>query len=298
VVTGRQHLLARIGHEHAGVFFVAVALAAALVGFFLGRRATHDQRLPPPATIESIGAELFYVDISAITHRGPGLLIALRFRRPVELIPRHFRSMAMLAPVPIGDWRARLNAPVVVNAGQFDQDLHHLGWLKADGEWVSQQYRPAWLGLLVSSPVLGTPWAGIIDLDESSPQIAQAYRHVVQSMMLVDDHGRVRVRDTDKAACRTAIAQDKDGRMLVLLTEGAVTLGDLARYLAKSDLHVVRAMNLDGGVESQVAIKTPELEMTFYGQFATGATGIEAGRGSQRPLPAVIEIRPAELVCR
>jgi len=65
-------------------------------------------------------------------------------------------------------------------------------------------------------------------------------------MMLVDDHGRVRVRDTEKAACRTAIAQDRDGRMLVLVTEGAVTLADLARYLAKSDLHIARAMNLDG----------------------------------------------------
>jgi len=294
--TGQFFVL--LSRHRTAVFIVGVVFAAALSGFLVGQRAAPEPHLPPPATIESIGAELFYVDISSITHHGPGLLIALRFARPVELIPRHFHSMGMPTPVPIGEWRARLNTPVVVNAGQFDQDLHHLGWLKADGEWVSQQYRSSWLGLLVSSPMVGAPWSGIIDLDESSPQLAGSYRHVVQSMMLVDDHGRVRVRDTEKAACRTAIAQDRDGRMLVLVTEGAVTLADLARYLAKSDLHIARAMNLDGGVESQLAIKTPELEMTFYGQFGTGTSPLESGGGVHMNLPAVIEIRPFEQVCR
>lgn len=149
------------------------------------------------------------------------------------------------------------------------------------------------MALLVSGPVAGPPWAGIIDLEQSNPAMAEHYRHVVQSMMLVDEKERVRVRDTEKNACRVVVAQDRLGRLLILVSEGATTLGELARWLPSAGLDIVRAMNLDGGIEAQIAIDTPELKLALYGQFGTGSTVFDQGVTPVRyPLPAVIAVRP------
>ena len=147
--------------------------------------------------------------------------------------------------------------------------------------------------MTASGPLLGPPFAGVVDLEYASPQIVDGFRHAVQSMMLVDETSRVRVRDSDLLANRMVVAQDRRGRMLVVWTEGAVTLGDFARWLPSVGLDLVRAMNLDGGIEAQLALRTPELRLSLYGQYGTGTTMLEAGPGEVRyPLPAVIAIMP------
>ena len=247
-----------------------------------------------PARLDALGAELIHLDASAITKRGPPTVWALRLTRPVELVPHHFRSSGLDAPRTVEAWADHLGAPLVFNAGQFDEDLNHLGWLKSGGRWLGEHQHSTWMGLLVSGPLEGAPWSGVVDLERSNPEIAERYRHVVQSMMLVDDDGRMRVRDTDLSACRTVVGQDRDGRVVILVSEGAMTLGDMVRWLPSTGLDLVRAMNLDGGIESQIAIRTAELELVLYGQYGTGTTVFDAGPGQIRyPLPAVIAVHPA-----
>ena len=272
----------------------AVVAAATVVGVvhWLSRRES--VRLGRSVALESIGAELFYLSMGGLARRGPDRLMVLRFVRPPELVPRHFRADGLPQPLAVEGWRDHLGAAVVVNAGQFDEAQNHLGWLKSNDRWLAERAKSGWLGLLVSGPHEGPPWSGIIDLDTSNRDIVDRYRHAVQSMMLVDEQGRVRVRDSERAACRTVVAQDRAGHLLFILTEGAVVLGDLARHLAESPLDIVRAMNLDGGLESQLVVHTPELELVHYGQFGIGSSPLEAGPGELHwPLPAVIAVMPA-----
>ncbi len=243
--------------------------------------------------LPSIEAELFYLDAGAIVRRGSPRALVLRFSGKPEFVPYHFKHDGLSAPRTIEEWAAHLNAPVVFNAGQFDEKLDYLGWLKRDGEWLSRAKKGPWKGLLVSGPLDGAVFGRIVDLDYAEAEIEKRYRHVVQSMMLIDAEHKVRVRDSELTACRTVVAEDERGRILVLVTEGATTLGDLARWLPRAPLGVVRAMNLDGGVESQVAVRTPELTLAFYGQHGTGTTGLPATPGQIRyPLPAVVAVRP------
>jgi hypothetical protein len=52
-------------------------------------------------------------------------------------------------------------------------------------------------------------------------------------------------------------------------------------------------MNLDGGLESQLAINTPELSLTLLGQYGTEQSVFEARAGMVRyPLPAVVAVQP------
>ena len=160
--------------------------------------------------------------------------------------------------------------------------------------WLSPQRKPGWMGLLVSGPLDGGAWGRIVDLEQADANVVRRYRHVLQSMMLVDDAKRIRVRNSERAACRTVVAEDRQGRLLVLATEGAVTLKSLAAWLPRSGLGVVRAMNLDGGIESQLAIDTPELRMALYGQYGTEAHVLEAhGPMVRYPLPVVVAVQPA-----
>ena len=259
-------------------------------------------------------ADVFFVNAPGMVDRGPPRLVVVRLSGPVALVPHHYRQGEVSGPVPIEAWAQALGAAIVFNAGQFDERFQHLGWLKASGAWLSAQRKPAWMGVLVSQPLgpagrdavaatdapgaSGTPgtltplpWAQLIDLERDPPGVIDHYAHAVQSMMLVDEAAKVRVRRTDRAACRTVVAEDKEGRILIVATEGAVTLQALATWLPSSGLGIVRAMNLDGGVESQLAINTPELRLTLYGQYGAESSVFEAHSLMVRaPLPAVVAV--------
>lgn len=242
--------------------------------------------------VPSVGAQVFYLDASAIVKRGPGRVLVVRFDGTPDFVPHHYVQDGMQRPAPIEEWSERLQAPIVFNAGQFDENLKYLGWLKGDGKWLSTDRKAQWKALLVSGPTEGSRFSGIIDLEHANPDIAEGYANVVQSMMLIDEASSVRVRDTDKSACRTVVAQDKQGRLLVLVSEGAMTLADLARWLTEAHLDIVRAMNMDGGIEAQIAISTPELKLALYGQYGTGTNVFEGVGPVRLPLPAVIAVQP------
>jgi hypothetical protein len=255
-----------------------------------------------PQLLSHIAAEVLFDDLGDIVRVGPRRLIVVRFLEPVDLVPLTFEQCGLKAPAPIGDYAQRLDAPILFNAGQFDANLRYLGWLKGRGQWLSESRKAGWQGLLVTGPTADPasgprPYGQILDLETLAAQDAQgqadAYANVVQSMMLLDDAAQVRVRRSERAACRTVVAQDVQGRLLVMASEGAVTLYDLAQWLGQSNLQISRAMNLDGGVESQLAVVTPELNLMLYGQYGTESQlfGPRAG-GANAPLPMVVAAFP------
>lgn len=247
--------------------------------------------------LESVGADLFYLDASPIVQRGPATVLVIRFRGQVEFKPFHYQDEGLSEPLTVSEWAEHLSAPVVFNAGQFDEKDRHLGWVKASGQWLSHTQKSKWKGVLLSRPKpiarATRPWATLVDLRETSVAVVDDYEHVLQSMMLTDTKGRVRVRESDKLASRTVLAEDSLGRILLFVTQGAATLADMARWLPTTNLDIVRAMNLDGGFEAQAAIRTSELQRTFLGQYGTRGGIFSVGAGVlKQPLPAVVGVFP------
>jgi hypothetical protein len=232
----------------------------------------------PGATWQDASLRFDVLDATAITVSGPTRLFVVTFAPGTSFVPHHYRSEGWDAPRPIDGWAAALSGQVVCNAGQFDPSLQHLGWLKADGRWLPGRQSRAWMGLLLSASIdPALPAARIADLETMDVGIAEHYRHVVQSMMLFDAQGRRRVRRSDKAASRMVVAEDTRGRIVLVATAGEVRLADLADWLLSSPLQLVRAMNLDGGHEAQLAIRTEGLALTLHGSALP------------YPIPAVIE---------
>jgi len=79
--------------------------------------------------------------------------------------------------------------------------------------------------------------------------------------LLLDYKGQIRVRNSPKTAQRTVIAIDRHGYILILNTNAAYfTLYDFAHFLKASGLEIDSALNLDGGREAQLYIKTKDFE--------------------------------------
>ena len=79
--------------------------------------------------------------------------------------------------------------------------------------------------------------------------------------LLLDYKGKIRVRDSEKRSHRTVIATDRNGNILVFNTSNRFfTLFGMAEFLKGSKFDIDSALNLDGGTEAQLLIKTKDFE--------------------------------------
>ena len=107
--------------------------------------------------------------------------------------------------------------------------------------------------------------------------------------MLFDRDGTVRVRHSDLVATRTAVAEDRGGRIVVLTSEGGYTLWDFAQLLKTLPLELSQAMAMDGGLEAEMVVSAAHFRYASFGQWEHG----RAPRDAPPPpvaLPAVITV--------
>lgn len=202
------------------------------------------------------------------------------------------------APQSITAWQKESGAPVVFNASYYCQDSQPCGLIFSDGKplgpWRNAQMR----GMFVAEPKglsPDLPWATILDLI-ATPFNAKAFPWTqgVQSFpLLLDTKGRIRVHNSDKAAQRTVIATDRQGNILILNTsEAYFTLYDLAIFLKTSALEIDTALNLDGGTEAQLYIKTKDFERFSPSSWESRVGNLLAQQ--QFRLPTVVGVFPRQ----
>ena len=187
------------------------------------------------------------------------------------------------------EWEKRLKAPVVLNAGLYDTNRRHLGILRRKGRDLGGNRHVSWKGVLAMDPrETGLPAAALLDL--SLPEdvaLENKYDTVVQSMMLFDRNGDIRVRQSDRIARRSAVALDRQGRVLLLVTEGAYTLWDTGVLLRESGLDLVQALALDGGNEASLIVDSNGVR---YRSFENDRSGSDAA--TLVTLPSILAVRP------
>jgi uncharacterized protein YigE (DUF2233 family) len=170
------------------------------------------------------------------------------------------------APQSLTVWQQEIKAPVVFNASYYGAGGRPVGLIIADGNPLGPLYNRQMRGMFVAeakgiSPDL--PRATILDLVMTpiNPKKLPWTQGVQSFPLLLDYKGRIRVRNSEKKAHRTVIAADRAGNILVFNTFNAYfTLFDLARFLKASAFEIDSALNLDGGTEAQLFIKTADFE--------------------------------------
>lgn len=208
----------------------------------------------------------------------------------------HYRDEGLAEPPTIEQWRQRVGAILLVNAGQFAEDYAYLGLLYKDGRSLGGKRHPQWQGLFVAEPAEpGLRKARVLDLTAEPLAPKQpAYREAAQSLMLVDRAGRPRVKQSGKRAHQTVVGEDGAGNILLLKTAEAVTLWDLALCLRDRLPSLVQAMAMDGGNSSDLLMAGSLLERRAgRGGEAPPWVALADGSGTGHiPLPAVIGIFP------
>ncbi len=169
-------------------------------------------------------------------------------------------------PQSITAWQEEVQAPVVFNASYYCAGGKPCGLIIMDGKPVGPLHNRQMRGMFVAEPMgmsPDLPRATILDLRAGSLNpIKLPWTQGMQSYpLLLDYKGRIRVQKSGKKAHRTVIAVDRNGNILVFNTKQAFfTLYNLARFLKASTFEVDSALNLDGGTEAQLFIKTKDFE--------------------------------------
>lgn len=241
------------------------------------------------------GLEIRTMDGGAIARKGPDAITVVRIDPARWRADVFHHADSGSRPADIEEWKKRTGAAVLLNAGQYYPSRVPMGLFIKDGKNLGTPLLKQWKGLFVAEPAgaPGSPRADLLDLQfDAYDPAAFPWRIAVQSFMLLDRNGARRVRRSDWHANRTILATDRSARLLVLHTEGACTLWDLAGWIHGADLGVRHALSLDGGFESQLSIQAGDFKYVSRGGWHVDDRGDHSMPGVRMPLPAVIGFFP------
>jgi len=181
----------------------------------------------------------------------------------VRLDPARLRFRVLYTPGAgrrVSEWAAALEADgspllMLVNGGFFTPEYTATGLLVTNGRAYGTSYE----GMGGMFAVLPGGRVEVRWLVARPYDPAEWLVEAVQGFpMLIRTDGSIFPPDADdgRTARRTAVAQDRDGRILFLVAQdGFFSLHALARWLAESDLSLVAALNLDGGQSSGLYLR-------------------------------------------
>ena len=188
--------------------------------------------------------------------------------QPVESIyiwrldQKYFRLDVAFDAIPksLESWQKETNASIVLNGGFYSID--------------NERYFADGLTILngIASGRTFNGYGGMLAINESRAELrwlverpyqpGEPLQAALQSFpILVKPGGQLGFgaeRENHVKARRTVIGQDRDGRILMIVTpQGHFTLHQLSVYLTESDLDLDIAINLDGGGSTGILVANP-----------------------------------------
>ena len=163
-------------------------------------------------------------------------------------------------PRRVSDWLATSQAVAAVNGNYFDPQNRALGLVIQDGRVVGGAPYQGFGGTFA---VAGDEVRVRCNVNE--PYYGEPLTYALQNFpMLVLPGGapNLEIDDNQRLAPRTAVGQDRAGRILFVVSPGPTfTLTDFGKWLAASDLDLNAALNLDGGMSSGLVLRQGEVNL-------------------------------------
>jgi hypothetical protein len=158
-------------------------------------------------------------------------------------------------PQSLLGWGEESGALVVVNGGYYTEEYIATSLVVSHGDVSGTSYQGFGGMFSVDSDGPRLRW-----LNQEPYEAAESLSEGLQSFpMLVTPGGKHGYKDeTGEKARRTVIAEDIDGRILIIISPSATfTLAEMSRYLTDSDLDIDAALNLDGGASTGLLLSNP-----------------------------------------
>ena len=197
----------------------------------------------------AIGVELRDQPVAGPHFRFPATAHMVRLDPTLVKIHVHYSPEV---PITITDWQRETRASVVVNGGFFDAARRTQGLMIGFREPYGDSYAVGGMFYIQNGQV------GLRDLSQQPYRRDEQLDEAMQSYpMLVSNGVAVHPFEEYRYNRRTAIAIDSLGRaVLIVFDEPVVSLNELSRWLAASDLELQSAVNLDGGSSTGLAVVT------------------------------------------
>jgi uncharacterized protein YigE (DUF2233 family) len=243
------------------VFVVALLLMCGLPPGVTLSAQTEELTHTPPQW-QALGRGLNFTQVNVL--QGDEVAVELAV---VKIDPAYnsFRVFHQ-SPRSITVWQEELDAPIVFNGSYYDRKGQPCGLIIADGKPIGPARNRQMRGMFVAEPKgmsPDLPRATILDLLTTpiNPQKLPWTQGIQSFPLLLDYKGTIRVRNSEKRAHRTVIATDRVGNILIFNTSNRFfTLHAFALFLKASKFEIDSALNLDGGTEAQLLIKTKDFE--------------------------------------
>lgn len=178
-----------------------------------------------------------------------------------RLDQRYFRLDVAFneTPKPLDTWQKETGSVMVVNGGYYSVEEIYLpdGLTIFNGEIHGSSFNGFGGMLAINSSTAELRW-----LVQEPYNPGEPLQAAMQSFPILVQPGGVlgfgAERENNVSARRTAIAQDKEGRILFIVApQGHFTLHQFSVYLTGSDLNLDIAINLDGGGSTGVLVANP-----------------------------------------
>jgi uncharacterized protein YigE (DUF2233 family) len=162
-------------------------------------------------------------------------------------------------PLKVSAWAEQLQPLLVVNGGYFTPEYEATGLLVSDGQtWGAVYGDFAGFFAVTTDEQVSVRWLRDRPYDPAEP-LTQG---VMSFPVLVKPGGVMGFpadADDGMSTRRTVVVQDFEGRILFIAApRGALSLHEMAVFLAASDLEVDVALNLDGGPSTGLWLATEE----------------------------------------
>jgi hypothetical protein len=161
-------------------------------------------------------------------------------------------------PQGIRAWFEEQHPIVAINGGFFAEDYRATALVISDGISSGASYEGFGGMLAIDQNERVTLRA----LSEQPYDTGEPLTQAMQSFpVLVFSGGRPAALENTRPARRSAVALDRDGRLLLIACPtSAFTLHELAAWLAASDLAIDSALNLDGGSSTGLYLQAGALD--------------------------------------
>jgi phosphodiester glycosidase len=223
----------------------------------------------------------------------------------LRIDPAHNQIRVFSAYEPLGkttartieEWQKFTGAAGMVNSAQYMADPYYMPCAPVicDGRPKGPKSNPSVRGMFVAEPLKsGLPRADLLDFDFDH-YVEGTYSQGVQHWpILVDRAKNIKVKKSGWQANRTVVAKDTQGKIVFLTTEGNYfTLYNLALFLKEDNpLNIHTAMNLDGGSEASMIVKTKKLSYVRYGPYDETQKDAFPLFSFKRKIPGVIGVFP------
>ncbi len=164
-------------------------------------------------------------------------------------------------PLSLNEWMKQTHALAVINGGYFNDKNQPTGLLVANGQAHGASYQG--FGGMLSVNAQGRLELRALYNQPYDPDNEQIQQATQSSPMLVLNGQRASFNANAASERRTVVAQDKQGRLLLIVSpKEAFSLDELADLLVSSDLSIQTALNLDGGASTGMYVRAGNQNVT------------------------------------